>query len=164
VGIKMPRRKSVNVVRDVGVDPVYSDGLLQKFINILMWRGKKNTARRIVYGATNIIASKLKCESGAAVDVFKKAVENCIPLIEVRARRVGGSVYQVPAEVRPLRGQAIAFRNIISAASARPSADFSIRLAAELLDASENKGGAVKNRLDKHRMAEASRAFSHLVW
>jgi small subunit ribosomal protein S7 len=160
----MPRRKSVNIVRNVGVDPVYGDKMLQKFINVLMRRGKKNTARRIVYGATDIIASKLKCEKTDAVDVFKKAVDNCTPMIEVRARRVGGSVYQVPAEVRPLRGQSVAFRNIISAASARPSADFAIRLAAELLDASDNKGGAVKNRLDRHRMADASKAFSHLVW
>ena len=160
----MPRRKSVNIVRDVGTDPIYGSGLIQKFINVLMWRGKKNVARRSVYSAISIISSKLKCDKTDVIEVFKKAVENCIPLVEVKARRVGGSVYQVPTEVKSLRGQAIAFRNIIAAASARPSADFAIRLAAELLDASENRGGAIKNKLDKHRMAESSRAFSHLVW
>ena len=160
----MSRRKSVNFIRDVGVDPLYGQGMIQKFINIVMWQGKKNTARRMVYGALDIIASKFKNDKDVAVEVFKKAIQNSIPAVEVKSRRVGGSVYQVPSEVTVLRGQAIAFRNIISAAKGRTGENFSIRLAYELLDANENRGGAIKAKLDKHKMAEANRAFSHLVW
>jgi small subunit ribosomal protein S7 len=96
--------------------------------------------------------------------VFARAIANSTPLVEVRARRVGGSVYQVPLEVRTLRGRALAFRNIIAASKERSGENFSVRLAYELIDAAENKGGAVKSKLDKHKMAEANRAFSHLVW
>ena len=160
----MSRRKSLNFIRDVGVDPLYGEGMIQKFINIVMWRGKKNTARRMVYGALDIIASKFKNDKDVAVEIFKKAIQNSIPAVEVKSRRVGWSVYQVPSEVTPLRGQAIAFRNIISAAKVRTGENFSIRLAYEILDANENRGGAIKSKLDKHKMAEANRAFSHLVW
>ena len=160
----MPRRKSVNIIRDVGVDPRYGQEAIQKFINVVMWRGKKNTARRMVYGALDIIASKNGNIAERVVDVFNRAIANSTPLVEVRARRVGGSVYQVPLEVRTFRGRALAFRNIISASKDRSGKDFSIRLAAELIEAAENKGGAVKAKLDKHKMAEANRAFSHLVW
>jgi small subunit ribosomal protein S7 len=160
----MPRRKSVNIIRDVGVDPRFNQELIQKFINVVMWRGKKNTARRIVYGAFDIIASKMGNSNEKIVEIFEKAIINSTPLVEVRARRVGGSVYQVPLEVRALRGRALAFRNIINASKERSGRDFSTRLASELLEAAENKGGAVKAKLDKHKMAEANRAFSHLVW
>jgi len=160
----MSRRKSVNIVRNVGVDPLYGQNIVQKFINVVMWRGKKNTARRMVYGALDIIASKFKEDKDSALEIFKKAIQNSTPAVEVKARRVGGSVYQVPTEVTVLRGQAIAFRGIINSAKTRPGENFSIRLASEILEAADNKGGAVKSKLDKHKMAEANRAFSHLVW
>jgi small subunit ribosomal protein S7 len=160
----MPRRKSVNIIREVGTDPLYDQENIQKFINVVMWRGKKNTARRMVYGAFDIIKKRLKADSDLIVEMFNKAIYNSTPAIEVKARRVGGSVYQVPSEVRPLRGRALAFRGIISAAKTRDGKDFSIKLAAELMDAADNKGGAVKAKLDKHKMAESNRAFSHLVW
>jgi small subunit ribosomal protein S7 len=160
----MPRRKSVNIVRNVGVDPRYGQENIQKFINTVMWRGKKNTARRIVYSAFDIIAKKLNNNHDKVVELFNQAIINITPLIEVRARRVGGSVYQVPLEVSPLRGRAVAFRNLINSSSERPGKNFSIKLAQELMEAYDNKGGAIKMKLDKHKMAEANRAFSHLVW
>lgn len=158
----MPRRSSVNIIREVGVDPKYKRESIQKFINVVMWRGKKDTARRLVYGAFDIIAKRMGEEK--VVSIFDKAVENTTPLMEVRGRRVGGSVYQVPMEVEARRGRAISFRNIVKAAGDRVGSSFSIRLAAELLEAYDLKGGAVKAKLDKHRMAESNRAFSHLSW
>lgn len=160
----MPRRKSVNIIRNVGVDPRYSNDTIQKFINVVMWRGKKNTARRIVYGAFDIISKKMSADNQKIVELFEKVIANVTPQVEVRARRVGGSVYQVPIEVRAMRGRALAFRSIIAAAAARSGKTYSDRLAAELLEAYDNRGGAVKNKIDKHKMADANRAFSHLVW
>jgi small subunit ribosomal protein S7 len=160
----MPRRKSVNIIRDVGVDPIYGQELIQKFINVVMWKGKKDTARRIVYEAFSIIKTKFKLDDDVLIEMFDKAVKNSTPLVEVRARRVGGSVFQVPVEVTLLRGRTIAFRNIINASAERTGKSFSIKLAAELIDAIDNKGGAVKFKQDKHKMADANRAFSHLVW
>jgi small subunit ribosomal protein S7 len=160
----MPRRKSVNIVRNVGVDPRYGQENIQKFINTVMWRGKKNTARRIVYGAFDIIARKLNNNHDKVVELFNQAIVNITPLIEVRARRVGGSVYQVPLEVSPLRGRAVAFRNLINSSKERAGKSFSMKLANEIMEAYDNKGGAIKMKLDKHKMAEANRAFSHLVW
>jgi small subunit ribosomal protein S7 len=160
----MPRRKSVNIIRNVGVDPVYGLEHIQKFINIVMWRGKKNVARKIVYEAFNIIAKKQNKTSDEVIDIFNQAVVNSTPLIEVKARRLGGSVFQVPVEVVPMRGLSLAFKNIVNSAKGRSGNSFEIKLAAELLDAAENKGGAVKSKLEKHKMADANKAFSHLTW
>ena len=160
----MPRRNSVNEIRNIGVDPLYGLESVQKFINVVMWRGKKNVARSIVYKSFDIIAQKMNKSNDEVVEIFLQAITNATPLVEVRARRVGGSVYQIPLEVPALRGRSLAFRNIIASAKARVGNSFQIKLAAELIDAAENRGGAVKLRLDKHKMAEANKAFSHLVW
>ncbi len=160
----MPRRKSVNMIRDVGVDPRFGLEVIQKFINVVMWRGEKNIARRLVYDAFDIIARKSGNNEEKAIETFHKALGNATPLIEVRARRVGGSVYQVPREVAASRGRALAFRSIIQAATQRRGETFSFRLAEELLEAAENRGGSIKNRIEKHKMAEANRAFSHFAW
>jgi small subunit ribosomal protein S7 len=160
----MPRRKSVNIIREVGNDPLYDNENIQKFINVVMWRGKKSTARRMVYGAFDIIAKKMNADKEKIIEIFQKSIDNITPLIEVRARRIGGSVLQIPAEVRALRGRAIAFRSLIAAASSRSGKTFSERLAYEIVDAYDNKGGAIKAKIDKHKAAEANRAFSHLGW
>jgi small subunit ribosomal protein S7 len=160
----MPRRKSVNIVRVVGVDPRYGQENIQKFINTVMLSGKKDTARRIVYAAFDIIANKFNKDYDKVIELFNTAVMNTIPAVEVRSRRVGGSVYQVPLEVNSLRGRSLAFRNIINSASERHGNTFSMKLASEILDAADSKGGAVKAKLDKHKLADANRAFSHLVW
>lgn len=160
----MPRRKSVNIIRNVGVDPRYGVEDIQKFINILMNCGKKNTARQITYKAFEIIAKKQSKKLDEVVDLFNQAVLNATPMVEVKARRVGGSIFQVPAEVVPLRGRSLAFRNIIAAAKSRSGNCFEIKLAYELIEAAENKGGSIKAKLEKHKMADANKAFSHLVW
>ena len=110
----MPRRKSVNIIRNVGVDPRYGMETIQKFINIVMWCGKKNTARRVVYGAFDIVAKKQNKNPDEVIELFNQAVSNSTPMVEVKARRVGGSVFQVPVEVTILRGRSLAFKNIIS--------------------------------------------------
>jgi small subunit ribosomal protein S7 len=156
-----PRRKSVNIVRDVGVDPRYGFESVQKFINVIMWRGKKNTARRMLYDALDIIAKKSSDSEEKMLEVFHKAVFNSTPIVEVRAKRIGGSVYQIPREVSENRGRSLAFRSIIAAATERKGKSFAIRLADELWEAAENKGGAVKIKLDKHKMADANKAFAH---
>jgi small subunit ribosomal protein S7 len=160
----MPRRKSVNIIRNVGVDPRYGMETIQKFINIVMWCGKKNTARRIVYSAFDIIAKKQNKNSDEVIELFNQAVSNSAPMVEVKARRVGGSVFQVPVEVAVARGRSLAFKNLITAATARTGNSFDVKLAAELLEAAENRGGAVKSKLEKHKMAEANKAFSYLTW
>lgn len=160
----MPRRKKKSFKRDIGVDLVYGSGLIQKFINVVMERGKKNTARKIVYGAMEIMGKKVGGDKQKTLAMFTKAFEQVVPYIEVRSRRVGGSVYQVPREVRAGRGQAVAIRWIIAAAKARSSKTMADRLAAEMLDAHEGRGNAVKKKMDVHRMAEANRAFSHYAW
>jgi len=160
----MPRRKKTSLKREVGVDLVYKSGLLQKFINVIMKRGKKNTARSIVYGAMDIMAKKAGGDKEKALAAFNKAFEQVVPYIEVRSRRVGGSVYQVPREIVGGRGRALAIRWIIEAAKARSNKTMAERLAAELIDAREGRGNAVKKKTDVHRMAEANRAFSHYAW
>ena len=137
---------------------------MEKFINIVMWRGKKNTAKRVVYGAFDIIAKKINKQVQEVVSIFQQAVANVTPMVEVRARRVGGSVFQVPVEVNFLRGRSLAFKSIINAAKARNGNCFEIKLAMEILDAAENKGASVKSKLEKHKMADANKAFSHLTW
>lgn len=157
----MGRRKRAQL-REVLPDPRFGDVLLSKFINKVMLRGKKSTAQRLVYGALDEIRRRLPDHD--PLEVFKKAVENCKPVIEVRSRRVGGATYQVPVDVRPVRRVSLAMRWIVQAARERHDKNFSLRLAAEILDAFNNRGGAIKKKEDVHRMAEANRAFSHLNW
>ncbi len=139
-------------------DPVYNDELVARFINAVMKNGKKNVAQGIVYKAFDLIEERTK-EPG--VEVFKKAVNNVAPLVEVRSRRVGGATYQVPIEVRPERRMALAFRWLIQYARARNDKSMANRLAAELISAARGEGGAIKKKDDTHRMAEANKAFAH---
>lgn len=160
----MPRRKSVNFKREIGVDLRYNSELVQKFINVVMKEGKKSVARTIVYEALDALVKKNSGDMDKALKMFYKAFENVIPTIEVRPRRVGGSVYQIPAEVRPGRANALGIRWIITAARTRSDKTMGKRLAQELLEAYEGRGAAVKKKIDVHRMAEANRAFSHYSW
>ena len=149
--------------REVLPDPKFGDIVLSRFMNVLMYDGKKSTAERIVYAAMET----LKKRAGRDADplrVFHEAMDNVKPAVEVRSRRVGGATYQVPVEVRSERRQALAIRWLITAARARNDKTMVDRLSAELLDASNNRGNAVKKREDTHRMAEANRAFSHYRW
>lgn len=147
--------------REVNPDPKYSDLVLSKFMNAVMKQGKKSVAESIVYGALERIETKAKAEP---LTTFHKALENVMPAVEVRSRRVGGATYQVPVEVRNDRRQALAIRWIISAARGRNENTMVDRLSAELLDAASNRGAAVKKREDTHKMADANRAFSHYRW
>lgn len=147
--------------RFVKPDPKYNEVMVTKFINYLMWDGKKSTARQMVYNAFEIIEQKTK---KPAMDVFKKAVSNVQPLVEVRSRRVGGATYQVPMEVRPARRNALAFRWIKNYSRDRKDKSMASKLAAELLAASNGEGSSVKKKDDTHRMAEANKAFAHFKW
>jgi len=147
--------------REVIPDAKFGDVILAKFMNSIMYDGKKSSAEAIVYGAFDIIQSKSRQEP---LPLFKQALENVAPAIEVRSRRVGGATYQVPVEVRTERRQALAIRWIINAARGRNDKTMVDRLSAELMDAANNRGNAVKKREDTHRMAEANRAFSHYRW
>ncbi|HRQ27662.1 30S ribosomal protein S7 [Hyphomicrobium sp.] len=156
----MSRRHSAEK-REVNPDPKYSDLVLTKFMNAVMEDGKKSVAERIVYGALERMESKAKSDP---VAMFHQALDNVMPSVEVRSRRVGGATYQVPVEVRSERRQALAIRWIIAAARARNENTMVERLSGELLDASANRGTAVKKREDTHKMADANRAFSHYRW
>ena len=147
--------------REILPDPRFGDQVLSKFMNSVMLDGKKAVAEGIVYGALDTVETRAKKDP---VGVFHEALNNVKPFIEVRSRRVGGATYQVPVEVRPERAQALAIRWLITAARARSETTMSARLSGELLDASNNRGNAVKKREDTHRMAEANRAFSHYRW
>ena len=147
--------------REVIPDAKFGDVILAKFMNSIMYDGKKSAAEAIVYGAFDIIQQKSRQEP---LPLFKQALENLAPAIEVRSRRVGGATYQVPVEVRTERRQALAIRWIINAARGRNDKTMVDRLSAELMDAANNRGNAVKKREDTHRMAEANRAFSHYRW
>ena len=147
--------------REIIPDPKYGDIVVSKFMNSVMSAGKKSVAERIVYGALDSIQSRAKQDP---LVVFKSALDNVMPQIEVRSRRVGGATYQVPVEVRVSRRQALAIRWILTAARGRNEKTMVDRLSGELLDASNNRGNAVKKREDTHRMAEANRAFSHYRW
>ena len=147
--------------RQVIPDAKYGDEVLTKFMNSLILHGKKSTAETILYGALDKVESKLSREP---LSVFHEALENIMPAVEVRSRRVGGATYQVPVEVRPERRQALAIRWLIAAARARGENTMVDRLSGELMDAVSNRGSAVKKREDTHRMAEANRAFSHYRW
>ena len=154
-------RKGQARVREVTPDPKFHDHTVAKFVNIVMERGKKSVAENILYGAIDTVAERTK-EDGLVV--FKRALDNARPAAEVRSRRVGGANYQVPVEVRPLRRNSLAMRWLVLAARARGEKSMQERLAAEILDAAANRGGAVKKREDTHRMAEANKAFAHYRW
>jgi len=156
----MPRKGSVPK-RQVLPDPRFNSRVLARFINKVMLRGKKSTAERITYGAFEILKTKTGKDP---MEVFTQALNNAMPLVEVRPRRVGGATYQVPMEVRPDRRQAMGMRWLISYARSRPGRTMEDRLAAELLDAANNQGSSVKKREDTHRMAEANKAFAHYRW
>ena len=147
--------------REIQPDPKFGNLVVSKFMNSVMYSGKKSVAENIVYGAFDIIDTKTK---GGPLAVFQQALDNVMPAIEVRSRRVGGATYQVPVEVRSDRRQALGIRWIIAAARERNEKTMVERLSAELIDASNNRGNAVKKREDTHRMAEANRAFSHYRW
>ena len=147
--------------REINPDPKFGDLVLSKFMNVLMLDGKKSIAERIVYGALDQVEATAKTD---AVTLFHQALENIAPQLEVRSRRVGGATYQVPVEVRSDRRQALAIRWLITAARGRNETTMIDRLSAELMDAANNRGAAVKKREDTHKMADANRAFSHYRW
>ena len=157
----MSRRRAAEP-RRILPDPKYNEVLIAKFINTLMLAGKKSIARRMLYNAMDIIAER-ETET-PPLEVVKMAVDHVKPSVEVKSRRVGGSTYQVPIEVRPERRQSLALRWLIQHAAARGGKTMEAKLAAELLDASQKKGGAVRKREDVHRMADANRAFAHYRW
>jgi small subunit ribosomal protein S7 len=155
-------RKKAAEKRVVEADPRYQSVLVTKFTNGLMQRGKKSLAMRIFYGAMDIVAAKVPGEEPLAV--FEQAMENVRPRVEVKSRRVGGATYQVPIEVRQTRRNALAIRWIVNCAKSRSGRSMSEKLAAELLDAYNDRGASVKKREDTHRMAEANKAFAHYSW
>ena len=157
----MPRRRVVGQ-RKILPDPKFHNELLAKFINILMVDGKKSTAEKIVYGALDILTEKNSEKTH--LELFETALDNIRPQVEVKSRRVGGSTYQVPVEVRPVRRNALAMRWLVEAARKRGEKSMAQRLANEMLEASDSKGSAVKKREDVHRMAEANKAFAHYRW
>jgi small subunit ribosomal protein S7 len=156
----MPRRAEVPK-REVLPDPVYNSQLVSKFVNAIMMDGKKSIAERILYDALDIIGEQTGEDP---MKVFKKAVESVKPAVEVKSRRVGGSTYQVPIEVRPNRRLALSFRWLLESAKRRGEKTMKQKLAGELMDAAENRGAAIKKREDTHRMAEANKAFAHYRW
>jgi len=156
----MPRRRIV-AKREILPDPLYNSQLVTKFVNSVMERGKKSLAEGILYGALNRVAEKTQDDP---MKTFKKAIENVKPALEVKSRRVGGSTYQVPVEVRPNRRTSLAIRWIIDYATQRGEKTMREKLAAELLDAANLRGGAVKKKDDTHKMAEANKAFAHYRW
>ena len=156
----MPRRREVPE-RQVIPDPKYSNKLVSKFINSIMIDGKKSVAESILYGAFNFIEDKTKEDP---VKVFEKAIENVRPLIEVKSRRVGGSTYQIPTEIRPSRRTALGIRWIISYSRGRSEKGMANKLAGELMDAANQRGASIKKKEDTHKMAEANKAFAHFRW
>jgi len=156
----MPRRRGA-AKREILPDPKFGSLVLAKFINMVMVDGKKSVAERILYGALGMAQEKRGADP---MELLETALENVRPLVEVKGRRVGGATYQVPVEVRPARRNALAMRWLIEAARKRSEKTMAARLAGELMDASEQKGSAVKKKEDTHRMAEANKAFSHFRW
>jgi small subunit ribosomal protein S7 len=154
-------RRRVAAKREILPDPKFGNRTLSKFMNIVMLDGKKSVAEKIVYGALDRVAEK---SSGDPVEMFEKALNNIRPMVEVKSRRVGGATYQVPIEVRGERGMALAMRWLTDSARKRSEKSMGMRLAGEILDASESKGSAVKKREETHRMAEANKAFAHYRW
>src|ERR1700687_559217 len=156
----MPR-KGIIARRAQATDPVYDSDLVEKFICSMMWEGKKSTAQRVFYGAMDQVAKK---SNDDALKIFKKAVENVKPVLEVKTRRVGGANYQVPVEVNPFRRQSLAIRWLLQYSRERAGKTMVDKLADELLDAANARGGAIKKKEDVHRMAEANKAFAHCRW
>ena len=157
----MPRKKRASLKREAKPDFKYNDKVVAKLISAVMESGKKSTAERLVYGCIEEMQNK-KADEG--LKLFKNALENIKPQVEVRSRRVGGSTYQVPVEVRPDRRVSLAMRWLVGAARERGEKSMDLRLAGELLEALENRGGAVRKKEDVHRMAEANKAFAHFRW
>lgn len=156
----MPRRREVPK-REILPDPLYNSQLVTKFVNVVMSDGKKSVAEQLLYRALRLIEERTQEDP---MKVFKKAVDNVKPQVEVKSRRVGGSTYQVPIEVRPSRRLALSMRWLIAAAKARGEKTMDVRLANEFMDAAQNRGNAMKKKDDTHRMAEANKAFSHYRW
>jgi small subunit ribosomal protein S7 len=156
----MPRKGEVRR-REILPDPKYHDRMVAKFINAMMNGGKRSTAERILYGAFDRIVDRAKEDP---LGIFKRALDNVKPVVEVRSRRVGGATYQVPSEVRPTRRVSLAMRWLVLNARARAEKSMAERLAAELMDAANNRGAAIKKKEDTHRMAEANKAFAHYRW
>jgi small subunit ribosomal protein S7 len=157
-------RRAQAPTRSILPDPKFNSVLLAKFMNMIMERGKKSVAERIVYGAIDRITEKTGRPADQSIELLTLALDNVKPMVEVKSRRVGGATYQVPVEVRATRRQTLAMRWVIEAAQARSEKSMSQRLAAELLEASENRGAAVRKREDTHRMADANKAFAHYRW
>ena len=154
-------RRRVAEKRQILPDPKFNDQVLAKFINMIMQSGKKSVAEKIVYGALDTVSEK---GSGEPLEVFKAALDNVRPLVEVRSRRVGGATYQIPVEVRQDRSITLAMRWLVDSAKNRNEKNMGSRLAGELIDAADKKGNAMKKREDTHKMAEANKAFSHFRW
>jgi small subunit ribosomal protein S7 len=157
-------RRSQAPTRSILPDPKFNSVLLAKFMNMVMERGKKSVAESSVYGAIDRMAERTGRQPDQAIDLLTQALDNVKPMVEVKSRRVGGATYQVPVEVRSTRRQTLAMRWVIDAAAARSEKSMSQRLAAELLEASENRGAAVRKREETHRMADANKAFAHYRW
>ena len=154
-------RKAKSKKRVILPDPVYNDQKVSKFVNHLMYDGKKNTSDEIFYAAINTVGEKMKEEEKSALDIWKQALDNVTPHVEVKSRRIGGATFQVPTEIRPDRRESISMKNLISFARKRGGKGMAEKLAAEIMDAYNNQGGAFKRKEDMHRMAEANRAFAH---
>ena len=157
-------RRAAAPSRTILPDPKFNSDMLAKFMNVVMQDGKKSAAERILYGALDRISEKTGKQGQEAIEVLSVALDNVKPAVEVKSRRVGGATYQVPVEVRASRRQTLAMRWVIEAARARTEKSMAFRIAHELMDAAENRGGAVRKREDTHRMAEANRAFAHYRW
>jgi small subunit ribosomal protein S7 len=157
-------RRAQAPVRSILPDPKFNNEMLAKFMNVIMKSGKKSAAERIIYGALDRITEKTGKQGTEAIEVLSAALDNVKPVVEVKSRRVGGATYQVPIEVRATRRQTLAMRWVIEAARDRSEKSMAFRLAHELMDASENRGAAVRKREDTHRMAEANKAFAHYRW
>jgi small subunit ribosomal protein S7 len=156
----MPRKAHI-VKRVLVPDPMYQSTLISKFVNCMMYGGKKSTAQHILYGALDVVQKKTQDEP---LKLFKKAVENIKPVLEVKSRRVGGSTYQVPVEVNPARRTSLAIRWILTYSRSRGEKSMEEKLAGELIDAANNRGNSIKKKEDTHRMAEANKAFAHYRW
>jgi small subunit ribosomal protein S7 len=157
-------RRAAAPARTILPDPKFNSQMLAKFMNVVMQDGKKSAAEQILYGAIDRIGEKTGKQGNDAIDLLSVALDNVKPAVEVKSRRVGGATYQVPVEVRPSRRQTLAMRWVIEAARARTEKSMAFRIAHELMDAAENRGGAVRKREDTHRMADANRAFAHYRW
>lgn len=161
---RITKRTARSLKRTIDADERYGSETLQKLMNVVMWRGKKNAARKIVYDAMSVLEKKVNGDREKALDLFYKAFDQIVPVLEVRPRRVGGSVYQIPMQVQPKRAHSLAMRWLIKSAAGRSDKTMGLRLAYELLDANEGRGGAIKKKNDVHKMAESNRAFSHYAW